>query len=120
MSNYIGAKSEENIIMTDRNIIKSSKNLFLKKIIRNNNINNIKNMTSYTFNNINNSSYIKMGNNNNINKNKTNINGYNFKDRIISPIKKKINKKINLNGNNKLILFEESKNGNLSSQKKKI
>ena len=119
MSNYIGAKSEENIIMTDRNIIKSSKNLFLKKIIRNNNINNIKNMTSYTFNNINNSSYIKMGNNNNINKNKTNINGYNFKDRIISPINKKINKKINLNGNNKLILFEESKNGNLSSQKKK-
>ena len=119
MSNYIGAKSEENIIMTDRNIIKSSKNLFLKKIIRNNNINNINNMTSYTFNNINNSSYIKMGNNNNINKNKTNINGYNFKDRIISPIKKKINKKINLNGNNKLILFEESKNGNLSSQKKK-
>ena len=119
-SNYIGEKSIKNV-MTERNLIKSPKNLFLKKILRNTN-NNINNITSYTFNNISNSSFvnnIKNSNNNNIIKNKTKISSYNFKDKIISPMNNKINKKINLNINGiyKLNMNEESKNG--YSKKKK-
>ena len=116
--NYIGDQSTDKNLLTERNIIKSPKNLFLKKMIRSNNM-NMNEMSGYSFNNINNTSYIKNINiNKNIDKTRIKINGYGFKERIISPI---INRKKagRININKKSNIYEESKNGYILSSKKK-
>ena len=105
-------EKSDNDLITDR--LKSPKNLFLKKIIRNNKIND---MSIYNNNKINNTSYIKIKN---ININK-NINGNYFKEKPIAHNITKDIKKINIINNNKLNnIYEESKNGYILSAKRKI
>ena len=88
--------------------IKSPKNLFYKKIFK---TNNISESSTFTKNNINNTTYIKND------KNFMKINGYYFKEKPSSPNITNKYKKINVN--NKLNIFEESKNGYVYSSKKK-
>ena len=109
--------NEERNLLTERNLIKSPKNLFLKKIIKNTNSNNINESSLYSINNINNTSYIKSTNTNNGDKIKSKINGYYFKEKIISPIINCKMKRININ--KKLSIYEEAKNGYLLSSKKR-
>ena len=112
--NYFGENSYEKNLLTERNVIKSPKNLFLRKIIKNNN-NNINEMSSYSINNINNTSYIK--NVNTCDKNRIKINNYYFKEKCMSPIINSKTKKLNYN--KKTNRYEESKNGYILSSKKK-
>ena len=109
--------NEERNLLTERNLIKSPKNLFLKKIIKNTNSNNINESSLYSINNINNTSYIKSTNTNNGDKIKSKINGYYFKEKIISPVINCKMKRININ--KKLSIYEEAKNGYLLSSKKR-
>ena len=109
--------NEDRNLLTERNLIKSPKNLFLKKIIKNTNSNNINESSLYSINNINNTSYIKSTNTNNGDKIKSKINGYYFKEKIISPVINCKMKRININ--KKLSIYEEAKNGYLLSSKKR-
>ena len=109
--------NEERNLLTERNLIKSPKNLFLKKIIKNTNSNNINESSLYSINNINNTSYIKSTNTNNGDKIKSKINGYYFKEKIISSVINCKMKRININ--KKLSIYEEAKNGYLLSSKKR-
>ena len=119
--NYINNEhyehNEDRNLLTERNLIKSPKNLFLKKIIKNTNSNNINESSLYSINNINNTSYIKSTNTNNGDKIKSKINGYYFKEKIISPVINCKMKRININ--KKLSIYEEAKNGYLLSSKKR-
>ena len=109
--------SEDKNLLTERNVIKTPKNLFLNKIIKSNNNNNINESSLYSFNNINNTSYIKNSNIGNGEKIKTKINGYYFKEKAISPIINCKMKRINVN--KKLNMYEEAKNGYILSSKKR-
>ena len=109
--------SEDKNLLTERNVIKTPKNLFLNKIIKSNNNNNINESSLYSFNNINNTSYIKNSNIGKGEKIKTKINGYYFKEKVISPIINCKMKRINVN--KKLNMYEEAKNGYILSSKKR-
>ena len=95
-------EKSENDIMTDR--LKSPKNLFLKKIMRNNKINDL---SVYNNNKINNTSYIKYKN---IKNNNQNINGFYLKEKTNTHYITKENSKINCGNNNIKLKNEESKN----------
>ena len=111
--NNFRENSYEKNLLTERNIMKSPKNLFLNKIIKYNN-NNKNEMSSYSINNINNTSYIK--NVNTCDKNRIKLNNYFFKEKGISPIISSKTKKLKYN--KKLNIYEESKNGYIFSSKK--
>jgi casein kinase 1 len=95
-------EKSENDIMTDR--LKSPKNLFLKKIMRSNKINDL---SVYNNNKINNTSYIKYKN---IKNNNRNISGFYLKEKTNAHIITKKNSKINCGNNNSKLKNEESKN----------
>ena len=106
-------EKSENDLITER--LKSPKNLFLKKIMRNNKINDI---STYNHNKINNTSYIKIKNAK-INKN---MSGFYFKDKTKTKTHNitKDSSKINGVNNNNKFTFEESKNSFVLSTKRKV
>ena len=114
----ITEQDKNNNYIIEKKIIKSPRNLFLSKIIRNNNMNEIS--STFISNSINNTSYIKNTSTNtkNESRNKNKINCYHFKGKGISPISNN-GIKNRINKNNKLNIHEESKNENILSIKRK-
>ena len=104
-------EKSENDLITER--INSPRNLFLKKIMRNNKINNI---SIYNNNKINNTSYIKIKNTNN--NTKKNMSGFYSKEKTNAHnITKEISKINSVNSN--IFNFEESKNSFILTAKRK-
>ena len=118
----ITEQGKNNNKLIEKKLISSPRNLFLSKIIRNNNMNEISSST-FISNNINNLSYIKNAstntNINNEDKHKIKINSYIFKGKAISPISNNNTKK-RIIKNSKSNIYEESKNEYILSSKRKI